>query len=196
MPDLRVRTAGLESGCRGLRDPEVDDLRHRPPIALGHEQVRGFEVTVDDALVMRVLHAVADFEEQRQALAQIEALRVAVRGEWHARHVLHREVRPPLLCRPGIEDLRDARMTHDGERLTLRLEPRDDFAAVHAQLDDLEGHAAYDRRGLLGEIDLPDRAFSNGLEHFVWADLTAGERRRWHVCRDATPGFRLIVRVQ
>src|SRR4030095_14261535 len=115
-----MRAARLQPRCRSLCHTEVDDLRHRTAIAFRYQQVRWLQVAMNDSLVMGVLHAVADLKEKRQTRAQIEPLRVAVRGEWQARHVFHREVRPPLLGRSGIEDLRDARMTHDGERLTLR----------------------------------------------------------------------------
>jgi len=46
-------------------------------------------------------------------------------------------------------------MVHQGQRLALRLEPRDDAPGVHAELDDLEGYPAADRFLLLGHIDHP-----------------------------------------
>jgi hypothetical protein len=46
------------------RDAEVDDLRLRQAVAFGDEDVRRLEVAVDEALVVRVLHALADLEEE------------------------------------------------------------------------------------------------------------------------------------
>ena len=41
-------------------------------------------------------------------------------------------------------------MIHQRQCLTFRLEPRDDFARVHSQLDDFERHLPAQRLGLLG----------------------------------------------
>ena len=50
-----------------LGEPEVDDLRHRTPVLLGDEHVGGLQVAVDDGLLVRVLDALADLDEEREA---------------------------------------------------------------------------------------------------------------------------------
>jgi hypothetical protein len=47
------------------RQPEVEELGLEPLAARGHHDVRRLEVAVDDALVVRRLHHVADLVEQR-----------------------------------------------------------------------------------------------------------------------------------
>jgi hypothetical protein len=42
-------------GCLG--DPKIDDLRHRAAIQFGHQNVRWFQVAMDDALLVGVLTA-------------------------------------------------------------------------------------------------------------------------------------------
>ena len=45
---------------RGLGDAEVDHFGDGAVVVLGHEDVRGFDVAVDDALLMGMLHGLAD----------------------------------------------------------------------------------------------------------------------------------------
>ena len=65
-------------------------------------------------------------------------------------------------------------MVHEGQGLALGLEPGDDLLGVHAQLDDLEGHPAADRLGLLGHIDHPAAALADLFQQLVVADAVAG----------------------
>ena len=55
--------------------------------------------------------------------------------------MLHHEIGQPVFARPGVEDLGDARVAHERERLALRLEPRQHLFRVHPALDELESHA-------------------------------------------------------
>ena len=52
------------------RDAEVDDLRRRRAVDAAHEHVGGFQIAVDHAFLVRVLHAMADAREQREAFAR------------------------------------------------------------------------------------------------------------------------------
>jgi hypothetical protein len=54
-------------------------------------------------------------------------------------------------------------MVHQGQRLPLGLEPRDDLRGVHAQLDDLQRDLPVHRARLLGEPDFPHSAFAHQL---------------------------------
>ena len=83
-------------------------------------------------------------------------------------------------CRYGrfggsrIEHLRDVRVVHHRQRLSLGFEPGDDLPRVHAQLDDLERDAAANWFFLLGHIDHAAAPFADLLEKFVMADVVAG----------------------
>jgi hypothetical protein len=61
-------------------------------------------------------------------------------------------------------------MIHHRERLSFGLEPGDDLPAVHAQLDDLEGNAAFDRLALFGHPDFAEAAFADLLQQLVAAN--------------------------
>jgi hypothetical protein len=97
-------------------------------------------------------------------------------------------------------------MIHHRQCLSLGLESRDNTFGIHAQLDDLERHAATDRFFLFGHINHAAAAFANLLEQFVVANLVAGffgERNAYQHgslevetcgrCRQKT--FGLLVRV-
>jgi hypothetical protein len=55
-------------GLDGFGHTKVDDLRHRHAIVQRDEDVRGLDVAVDDALLMRVLDGVADGDEEVEPL--------------------------------------------------------------------------------------------------------------------------------
>ena len=65
-------------------------------------------------------------------------------------------------------------MIHERERLPLGFEARDDLPGIHAELDDLEGHAAAHRFFLLGHINHTATAFTNLLKQFVTANPVTG----------------------
>src|SRR5262249_62105266 len=98
------------------------------------------------------------------ALSRRELTPIAVRGDRLSAHILHREEWAALRRGTGIEDLRDGRMRHDCQCLTLRFEARDDLRRVHAGFDDLEGDLSVNGLRLLGEPDLPHAAFAKTLQ--------------------------------
>jgi hypothetical protein len=127
-----------------LRDAEVDDLGHRLAIVKRDQHVRGLDVAVQDALLVRVLHGLAHLDEELQSLARREVALVAVLRDRDAAHELHHEVRPAGLGRAAVEHLGDVGVVHQRQRLAFGFEPRDDLARVHAELDDLERDLAHD----------------------------------------------------
>jgi hypothetical protein len=64
-----------------------------PAALLGHEHVAGLEIAVQHGLLVRVLHGVADLDEQVDARVAAEPAPVAVGGDRLAADVLHDEVR-------------------------------------------------------------------------------------------------------
>ena len=53
-----------------LGDAEVDHLGHGRAVVQRDQHVGGLEVAVDDPLLVRVLHGLADRDEQLQPLAR------------------------------------------------------------------------------------------------------------------------------
>ena len=108
-----------------------------------------------------------------QSLFGRQLVLVAVLGDRDAPHEVHHEVGPAGLGRPGVEDLGDVRVVHQGQRLPLGLEAGDHLLGVHAQLDDLQRHLAADRLLLLGHVDDAQAALADLLQQLVGADHRA-----------------------
>src|SRR6266567_915438 len=66
-----------------------------------------------------------------------------------------------------VEHLRDVRVVQYRQGLALGFEAGDHFASVHADLDDLESDAAFDRLFLLSHINNAEAAFAEFLQQLV-----------------------------
>ena len=81
----------------GFGDAEVDDLGHRDSVVDGDEDVRGFEVAVNDPLLVRVLHGLTNLQEKLEAFVGRELGLVAILSDRNATDQLHDEVRTALV---------------------------------------------------------------------------------------------------
>ena len=88
-------------------------------VTLADEHIRGFQIAVDHALLVGVLHGVRDLEEQVDARADAQRLAVGVVGDRLAIDELHREVRAPGVGGAGVVDRRDGGVIHQRQRLAL-----------------------------------------------------------------------------
>ena len=163
--------------AQGLGEAEVDDLGQRLAVLLGHQDIVGLQVPVEDGLLVGVLDRVADLQEQGDPLVRMQGVAVAVVGDGHAGHQLHDEVGHPLGGGPGVEDLGDARVSHDGQGLPFSLEAADHLGRIQARPDQFEGHPAHHGHRLLGQPDLAHPAHAQGLQEVVGADLRAARDR-------------------
>ena len=108
--ELREHRLLRELCARRLGDAEVDHLRDGDAVVQRDEDVGGFDVAVDDALVVRVLDRLADLREELQPAAEAdapspvsnyghsklageEAVRNGAKGEWVI-------IRPPAVYGP------------------------------------------------------------------------------------------------
>ena len=64
-------------------------------------------------------------------------------------------------------------MVHHRQRLAFCLKPGDDFASVHARLDDLQRDFAPDGRLLLGHVDDTKATLPDLLQQLVRSDYLA-----------------------
>ena len=103
------RGIGREPLAGRLGDAEVDDLGHRRTVLERHQHVGGFQVAVDDPLLVRVLHRPADQHEQLQPLRDRQVILVAVGRDRHAVDQVHHEVGPTRVGGPGVEHAGDVR---------------------------------------------------------------------------------------
>src|SRR5690606_37310057 len=120
----RTRDLAAGPGSGRGRDAEVYDLRVWTAVDLVHQQVARLEVAMDHALLVGVLHALADLDEQRQALRQRQRVLLAVVRDRRAVDVLHREERVAVGRGVGVVDPGDRRVPHLRQHLALDLEVR------------------------------------------------------------------------
>ena len=164
---FEAREQGLVGELRigSLGDAEVDDLRHwLRAVLYGDEDVAGFEVAVDDAFLMGVLHRAADLDEQVEPLPGAEVFLVAVGGDRDATHQFHDEEWPALAALATIDDAGDVRVVHHRQRLALGFEAGDELSGVHARLEDLDRNPTAHRSALLRHVDRAEPALTNPLQ--------------------------------
>ena len=140
---------------------------------------------MNDPFLMRVLHGLADGDEELQTLPRRQVLLVAVAGDRHPLDQLHHEVgsartaaRDVAPGRTGVEHLGDIGVIHQGQRLPLGLEAGQHLATVHARLHQLERDFALHRLRLLGHVDRAHAPFADLLQQLVRPNHRAGGFRR------------------
>ena len=165
----------------GLGNPEINNLQDRLFTLHRDQNVGRLNVTVNDALLMGVLHAFTCLQKQLQTLLDAQLIPVAMLDDGNAFDVFHGEIRQTGVGRPGFEYGCDIRVFHQSQRLALRLEAGNHLLGIHAGLDDLQRDPASDGLVLLGQVndgeaplaedaqqpvraDLPDRLGSGGAE--------------------------------
>jgi hypothetical protein len=134
----------------------------------------GFNVPVNDALLMGMLHGLTEVKEKLEPLAWRQPVVVAVLGDGHALDQLHDEVRPAAGGFASVVNLGDIGMIHQRQRLPLGFKARDHLTRVHAGFEDLEGNLTADRLLLLGDEDQAHAAFADLFHQTVRADNTSG----------------------
>src|SRR5678815_2664509 len=95
---------------------------------------------------------------------------MCIRDSLDPPHQFHYEVRAAGLGHTGVEDPGDVRVVHHREGLALGLKAGHHLPAIHSELEDLEGDAAFNRLALLGHPDFTKAAFTELLEQLVAAD--------------------------
>ena len=155
--------AGQQVGVGGAGHAEVE---HLGLSGLLHQDVGGLEVAVDDALVVGVLHRVADPRQQTHAGGEVEAVAVGVLVQRQAADELHREERLAVVGEAGLVDLRDAGVVQPAQDLGLVGEALEQGGGGEAGADDLEGDRAA-RAVLLRLVDGAHAALGNAAQHLV-----------------------------
>ena len=168
--DRCVALARVLLGCQRLREPEVQHL-HGPVRA--QLDVRGLQIAVDDALLVRGLERFGDLFRNRQrfvdrdrparnALRQIVAL-----DQFH-----HQRANTAGFFE--AVDVRDIRMVQGRERLRFAGEPRQPVGVAGEWVrQNLERDVTIEFR-VAGAVDLPHPALADLRNDFVDAESSAG----------------------
>ena len=162
------------AGAEKLRDAEVEQLR----FALRrHEDVRRFQVAMNDQVLMRIGDRRADLAEELQALGRGQRMRVAVGVNRFAVHVLHDEIRQSVIGRSAVDQARDVRMIELRQNLPFIAKPAEDVVGIEPSPNELD-------RNLLAifvvrarrQINCAQTAPANFADDLVSAELPASER--------------------
>jgi len=129
---------------------------------------------VDDALLVGVLNRPADGNEKFEPLPGREPVPIAVIGDAGAANQFHGKVRPAGVSRPGLEYLGDVRMVHQSQGLALGFEAGHDLPGIHAEFDDLHGHLATHRLGLLRPENQTHPTLADFFQQLIARDRTDG----------------------
>ncbi len=160
LPNARVQRLFHQLHRGGFGKAKIDDPWLGLAVHLHDQDIGRLQIAMDNGLLVRMLHPLADADEELQPLGDLEPVLIAILRDRQPGDILHDQVRLTLGCRPSIEHLGDRRMIHDRERLALRLKPPYHHLVVHPRPDQLQGHQAAHGQGLLGQPYLPHAAFA------------------------------------
>src|ERR1700757_466276 len=122
---------------------------------------------MDDGLLVCVLHAFADLDEEFHPLADSESVFIAVGRYGNTGHKLHHEVGPAIRSRAGIEHFGDGGVIHKSQGLALGLKAGRNLPGVHSSLDELDSDTTAHRTLLFSEPDLAHPALADQLQKVV-----------------------------
>ena len=139
----------------------------------GDQHVRGLQVAVNDAFLVRMLDALTDLREQSKTLNRAQTMSVTVCRDRLPLDVRHGKVRPPLGRRSTIEDRGNRRVVHERQSLAFGLEAGHDLRRVHPRLDDLQSNLPTYRLRLLREPHLAHSPLADALEKPIATEGTS-----------------------
>ena len=165
----RLRARG-RSRIQCLRQPEVEHF-HR---AVGaHLDIRGFQIAMDDALVVRGFQGVCDLLRNRQRVVQRHGSARDQHRQVVAWDQLHDERAHAAELLEAV-DVRDVGMVQRGEDLCFPLEAGKSIGVVGEGLGQhLDRDVAIELR-IARAIDLPHAALADRRSDFVDAEARAG----------------------
>ena len=102
---------------------------------------------------------------------------IAVLGDGYALDILHYKVRPALGRGARVEDSRDIRVVHHGQRLTLIGEAGEYLASVHAEFYYFEGHKATNGLKLLSQIHSAHAPFAQRSKDLIAPEVVIPDWR-------------------
>jgi hypothetical protein len=132
-----------------------------------YQNVRGFDIPMNDPFLVGVLDCSTDLDEQFKTLPRQQLILIAVIRDFNAEHQLHDKKRTPAGGHSGIKDFGDIGMIHERERLALGFEPGYHLRRVHAQFDHLKRHPSLEGVLLFRHEHDSATAFPDLFEYFV-----------------------------
>ena len=157
-----------------LGDAEVEQP-HRS-IAL-HQDVGGFQIAMNDSVLMRVLHRLANGAKQLQTLADRRIAVAAVLGERNAVDILHDEPGRPVTKGVSVIEARYGRMIQLREHALFTEEALAAGGGYPGIAQDFDGHQVAQVLAF-GEVYRPHATLAQLSQDAVGAEFMGRGRRR------------------
>ena len=183
----------LHVGAGRTRNAEVEDFRLA---AFGDQHVGRFEIAVDDAALVGVLHGVGQLDDQGGAPGDRQPLRTSVIGQRRTGDEFHHEMgRRRAIAHVERVHLCNARVLEPAEHFRFVLEPAEDLRMTKPAPEDFDRHRAA-RSILLRRVDHAHAARAERMEHVKIAEACAGLERTVggrHIERRDVSGIEEVV---
>jgi hypothetical protein len=144
-------------------DAEINEFRDRQALLSRHQNVGGLEVQVEDAPVVRVLHGLANKDEELKPRLEVQPLLLAILRDADARYEFHDQKGPASSAVAGAQKIDDVRVVQACQSQAFGSEAGKCDIAVRARFEKLQCHATAARE-LLGSVNLAATAFTKLLE--------------------------------
>ncbi len=132
---------------------------------------------MNDELAVRVVHGIANLDEELEPFPNVQTIGVAVLIKRLAFDELHDEVGPIVRGCAAAEQVRDVRVFEGGQDLSLVAKAFEDKVCIHAALDELDGDAlAKFPIGPHGPVNRPHAAAPDFALDFVGPDSLPEQR--------------------
>ena len=139
----RTPTATGKRGFRGpLRVEHLGNAKIQQPdhALLGNQNVAGLQITMDDQVLMGILHREADSTEQLQACGDRQSVSVAIFVDANALDVLHDQIGQAFFGAATIKELYDAGVVQCCQGLPLVAKTAQDFILIRTRLQHFDGY--------------------------------------------------------
>src|SRR5690606_32163037 len=136
-PYAGARVQGGGSIClliHQLGNAEVEQL---DAAFRGDEDVGGFQITMDDQVLVGVLDGFTDLNKQAEECIHRASPRVAVHVQPLALHMLHDEIGAAVLGGAAVEQPSDVGVFEAGENFAFVPKAAEDFVGVQSPFDEL-----------------------------------------------------------
>ena len=172
--------AAVVTASHELGDAEVEQLGlHLALVVVGEEDVLRLQIAMRDAGFVSRIQGACGTTQDRQRLFELErAVLVDVIFQRLALEQLHREVLPAVGQLSEVEDVDDATVLDLIDRLRLREETLDHAAALHVLAVEHLDRRLLPDDGVYGAVDVAECAGADRVDHFIPADLGAGQQRQ------------------
>ncbi|MFZ0800618.1 MAG: hypothetical protein WAN70_00500 [Terriglobales bacterium] len=146
---------------------------------LGNQNIAGLQITMDDEVLMGILHCQADCTEQLQAFGHRQSASIAKFVDANALDVLHDQIGQAFFSAPTVKESHDAGVVQSCQSLSLVAKTPKDFILLGPWLQHFDGYTfAILVIRTLGQIDYRHAALPNLADDAVRPNPFSDQRTR------------------